>query len=156
MVLVVSLLAVLDGGCDAGGHVGAACVSECSDIRFAEVYLSCPTTTLTSVRLSGPCANGGDGSINPANFAYGNGGGIGSPIPGVCRVEFTFATGFTYSTDVEFTSMPTSQPASCPPCPPFVGPTKGAIFVDIPSDTCLAADAGADVGASDAADAGAE
>lgn len=78
---------------------------------------------------------------------------VGSPSPGECHIVLTFATGFTYSADVAFTS----QVVGCGACSPSIGPIGGPYTVDDPSDTCVAVhDAGAEAGATDAADANAE
>jgi hypothetical protein len=62
-------------------------------------------------------------------------------LRGVCHVELNFATGFTYSTDVTFTSMTS---VNCGTTAVYVGPTQVVFDVDNPSDTC------GDAGASDA------
>ena len=75
--------------------------------------------------------------------------------PGVCHVKLTFATGFTYSTDVTFASQ-SGGVCGGPQCKcgDILAPTPGPggftvpVTVNNPSDTCLAAageDAGADV-----------
>jgi len=101
--------------------------------------MSCGPTDLTSVTLSGPCATG---DASPSNYVWGYHGmflGIESSQPGVCHVELTFATGFTYSTDVTFALQPDPTRPGCAPCPAFVGPTQGRFMVNNPSTTCVAA-----------------
>ena len=77
---------------------------------------------------------------------------IGSRSPGVCAITLTFATGFTYSTNVTFTSQTLANLPGCPQCPAFIGPADGPFRVDNPSDTCVKAKT--DGGSIDAADAG--
>ncbi len=62
---------------------------------------------------------------------------VPSPGPGVCDVELTFATGFTYSAEVTFASMTCTTA-----CGSFIGPTAGPFMVNNPGDTCVALDAG--------------
>ena len=63
--------------------------------------------------------------------------------PGVCHIELTFATGFTYSTDVTFTQVSEDGCA----CPSLFAATSGPFTVNNPSDTCV--DAGLDAQAFD-------
>jgi hypothetical protein len=72
---------------------------------------------------------------------------INSPSAGVCHVELTFGTGFTYSADVTFTSEPGLTGPSCPwSCPMTTYPKLGAFAVNNPSTTCV--DGGSDAEAS--------
>ena len=57
-------------------------------------------------------------------------------------MQLTFATGFTYSTDVTFALQPDPGPPGCPSCPPYLGPTPSTFTVDNPAATCT--DAGVD------------
>lgn len=138
------LLAVVGGGCSEGG---AACPGSCGLGNAVEFDLSCDPADITNIPLSGGCAKG---DANPANYVCGKHDCIcvGSPIPGVCHVELTFATGFIYSADVTFTSQP-GDPGGpgCPPCPSYIAPTQGKFVVNNPSTTCI--DAGADADAAD-------
>lgn len=54
-----------------------------------------------------------------------------SSSAGSCHIELTFATGFTYSADVTFTSQ---TEGLCPGCAPYIGPTSGPFTVNNPSD----------------------
>jgi hypothetical protein len=75
--------------------------------------------------------------------------------PGVCHVQLTFATGFTYSTDVTFATQ-SGGVCGGPQCKcgDYLAPTSGPFTVHNPSDTCVAApDAGAE---GDAGDGGGE
>jgi hypothetical protein len=99
---------------------------------------------MTNVAVSGPCATGDAAlpysldSFNPQNLY------VGSLSPGICHVELTFATGFTYSTDLTF--MSSTQSSGC--CPgTYVTPTVNAFMVNNPSTTCV--DAGPEAGSTD-------
>jgi hypothetical protein len=69
---------------------------------------------------------------------------INSASAGVCHVELTFATGFTYSTAVTFESQSAPKPPVC--CPLLTAPTQSTFTVNNPSTTCVDAevDAGTD------------
>ena len=162
-VAALSLLVVL-GGCSAtkGGSVfsadgvpddsgnedgqagdqgdGCAVGLFCSGGGMVAIFeLSCGATDLTSVVLSGPCATG---DASPSHYLDGGTSVIiSSPSPGVCHVELTFATGFTYSADVTFVSE--SAGGACV-CPPNTAPTQTTFVVNNPSTTCL--DGGLDAG----------
>jgi hypothetical protein len=81
----------------------------------------------------------------------GNGAGSGrvfveSQSPGVCHIELTFATGFTYPADVTFTLHPggVCGGPQCK-CGDYLAPTSGPFTVNNPSNTCVAIpDAGDD------------
>jgi hypothetical protein len=63
-----------------------------------------------------------------------------SQVPGTCHVSLTFATGFTYATDIVFVE-------SAGPCGGnIVLPTQMSFEVNNPPSTCLVADAGANGG----------
>ena len=126
------LLLLLGVGC--GTH--NLCSGSCSVNRSATFVLSCSTTDLTSVAVSGPCASGHAGTSLE----------IESPSPGVCHVALTFATGFVYSADVTFVSQTDPEPAGCATCPPYITATQRTFMVDNPPATCIAAgtDAGRD------------
>ena len=163
-VAAVALLIVL-GGCsqakgssvfsgdafsgDSGNEVGQAgddsdgCALGlfCNDGTDAIFDLSCGPTDLTSVVISGPCAMG---DASPSNHVSGSESqyvSLSSPSPGVCHVELTFATGFTYSADVTFVSE--SAGGLCA-CPQSTAPTQSTFTVNNPSTTCV--DAGLDAG----------
>jgi hypothetical protein len=61
---------------------------------------------------------------------------VASTGPGTCHVQLTFATGFTYSTDVTFALQPDLGPLGCPSCPPYLGPIPSTFIVDNPAATC--------------------
>jgi hypothetical protein len=95
--------------------------------------LSCGAADLKNFFLSpGPCAMVDAGSSNYVS-AYGN-IYVASPTPGVCHVELTFATGFTYSTDVTFTAGTT--PPGCGSPLSYVGPNPIFFTVNDPSTAC--------------------
>jgi hypothetical protein len=105
----------------------------------ATFNLSCAAADLTNVAVTGPCA----GSFpHPSTDVPENSLNIYSPSSGVCHVELTFATGFTYSTDVTFTSS--TQTSSCCGDVTTVTPTQATFTVNNPSTTCV------DAGDSDA------
>jgi hypothetical protein len=129
-------------GCDGGS---LACTDSCGSLFTPATFeLSCGATSLTNVAVSGPCATDASAflysvdSMSPQNLY------VASFSPGVCHVELTFATGFTYSTDVTFMSM--TYTGSC--CGGTgVVPTPATLAVKNPSNTCV--DAGPDAGASE-------
>jgi hypothetical protein len=94
----------------------------------ATFQLSCSPNDLVSVVASGQC------STPDAGLPWAGAGtelyvavpGLG---PGVCHVEMTFATGFTYSMDVMFTSKST-----CGGCSYLT--TSGPFMVNNPPTTC--------------------
>jgi hypothetical protein len=121
------------------------CNISCPDLFTSAIFiLSCDGADLTNVAVSGPCATG-DGTIpysldsaDPTTLY------VGSTSTGVCHVELTFGTAFTYSTDVTF-SLSTQTGSCCPG--PYIAPTQATFTVKNPSTTCVDAgnDAGADV-----------
>jgi hypothetical protein len=147
-----------------------ACPNSCIGAAYAGFDLACSPNDLSSVVATGPCAT------PEAGLAYYTGGetdflvAVGSPEAGTCHVTLGFASGFTYDTDVTFTSQADPVPKGCSPCPSFIGPTAGPWTVNNPSITCVAlpsldagagpdaivtvsADAGIDAGIDAAADA---
>jgi hypothetical protein len=106
LALRAAVLGLLVGAC-------VGCSSKpppCSDVmRMNEpaiFNLSCGPTDLTSVALSGPCSVG---DASPSTYLYGAASkslSFDSPSPGRCHVVLTFATGFTYSTDVTWSRAP--------------------------------------------------
>lgn len=146
--LAVPLLVVIVGS---GGCVTAtyACSGLCPAGNSPAAFeLSCNPADLTSVVLSGPCATG---DTSPSGYLWSRGVSFTSPSPGVCHVELTFATGFTYSTNVTFTQVTEPTTPGCQPCPSFIAPTQGFFSVDNPGNTCV--DAGLDAGADGSGDA---
>jgi hypothetical protein len=135
---------LLAAGCD--GLEGHACPGGCTSAAFATFKLSCSPNDLVSVVASGPCAH------PDASLSWYTGAAtewfvaVGSESPGTCQVVLTFATGFTYSADVTFTSQTDPSPPGCGQCPAYIGPTGGPFVVDNPIDTCVAlVDAGDEV-----------
>lgn len=128
---VAAVLAAL-GGCN-----------ECPDRREGNdevgvaFLLACNPNDLTRVVVTGPCADP-DASLESYTGAATKWMvGVFSPSPGVCHIELQFATGFTYATDVTFTSQSDV-------CGSFIGPTSSPYHVNNPPNTCLASDAGDD------------
>jgi hypothetical protein len=140
----LGLLVVLGGGC--------VSPNDCAPLppppMQALIWLSCGATDLTNISVSAPCATG-DGDAS--NQVVAQGVSVLSPSPGVCHVELTFATGFTYATDVTFQSM---SRANCGTTEAYIGPTQGVFDVNNPSTTCV--DAGSETTADALADAGAD
>jgi hypothetical protein len=136
MACATSLVVVF--GCSGEGLLGvqSACPGGCTEEAFASFDLSCSPNDLMSVTASGPCAFP-DASPSSHSFAAGRSVVVRSAAPGTCHVVLTFATGFTYATDVTFTSHTDSTPAGCVPCPSYIGPTEGPIEVHNPSETCV-------------------
>jgi hypothetical protein len=116
------------------------CAPGCETVGAATFLLSCSPNDLTSVTVSGPCGTA-DASLSPETGREQGVVAILSPSPGVCHIELTFSTGFTYASDVTFTSQSVCS------CPSFIGPTGGPFVVDIPGSACV--DAGADTGSED-------
>jgi hypothetical protein len=123
--------------------------ADCSDVipgnEPAIFNLSCGPTDLTSVALSGPCSTG---DASPSNYLFGavsKSLAFDSPSPGRCHVFLTFATGFTYSTDVTFTSQTDTVPPGCH-VSSYTAPTQQTFTVNNPGGTCVVhnADAGVD------------
>jgi hypothetical protein len=133
----LGLLVVLGGGCSSTGDCSGGCAT-----GNATFVLSCGSTDLRGVQLSGPCATR---DASPSNYV--NSGDtafvdVTSPSPGVCHVELVFATGFIYSADVQFTLQSDNEPSHCA-CSSFVAPASQSTFVvNNPGSTCL--DAGHD------------
>ena len=136
---VASLLVVLEAGCSSS----SPCALPCGAIG-ATFNLSCNSNDLTSVVASGPC------SMPDASLSWYTGTGsqgtvtVYSSSPGTCHVQLSFASGFTFSTDVTFISQ---TEGTCGSCPSFTEPSSGEFTVDNPASTCVAVpDAGGDDG----------
>ncbi|HEY6460918.1 MAG TPA: hypothetical protein VIY73_12230 [Polyangiaceae bacterium] len=148
MRLVGSLLLLLLGSLAVGDACSAPepCCGTCPSSEPAAFQLACPSTDLQSVTASGPCTmpNATLASYLGDGVVYVRSGG-----PGVCHVDLTFATGFTYSVDVTFASQPggVCGGPQCS-CGDYVRPTGGPFVVDDPHTTCV--DSGVD-GSTDAA-----
>jgi hypothetical protein len=137
-VLLGVVLAVLGQGCSST----QACCTSCPAPEPAAFQLACSSTDLKSVVATGPCATP-DASLSSY---IGNGAVyVQSQSAGVCHVELTFATGFTYSADVTFTMRPggVCGGAQCK-CGDYPAPTSGPFKVNNPGTTCV--DAGPDGG----------
>ncbi|MGO9836601.1 MAG: hypothetical protein ACLP1X_20585 [Polyangiaceae bacterium] len=158
-VAALGLLVVVGGGC----QTTYSCPGGCTVGAYAVLELTC-RATVTSARLTGPCAPSGDAGagfgfscapVTEVPFSGCKEVHIAATVPGVCHVELTFATGFTYSTDVTFASQTDPEPPGCGQCPQYVGPASQATFiVDNPATACL--DAGSDEGADAPTDAPSE
>lgn len=94
---------------------------------------SCGVADLVAVDVSGPCATG---DASTPSHAYGEWVEIASPSAGVCHVQLTFTTGFTYSADVTFTSQ--TAEGDCVPSFSYVGPTQVVFPVTDPGESCMA------------------
>jgi hypothetical protein len=133
----LGLLVVFVGGCSK-----SACCGLCPASEPAIFELSCGSTDLTSVVATGPC----DTPYARASSYVSDGTVVvGSEGAGVCHVALTFATGFTYSADVTFTSKPggVCGGPECT-CPDPTLATSGPFPVNDPSNACV--DAGLDAG----------
>jgi hypothetical protein len=124
------------GSDDLPDPIHYACPGGCISAEFATFDLNCSHNDLVSVTASGPC------SMPDASLTWYTGAAteytvsVGSTSPGICHVDLAFATGFTYSADVTFTSQTLSSAPGCPECH-FIGPTGGPFVVGNPSDTCV-------------------
>jgi len=127
-------LVVVGGGCSAAS---ATCPGNCADPPPAVLDLSCGPTDLQSVVLSGPCAKGYDDATAPSQFVSGARQqlvDIPSLFAGTCHVELTFASGYTFATQIEFTY----QPGNAQDCTCGTNQANPAmITVPNPSATCL-------------------
>ena len=101
------------------------------------LHLSCSSTDLVRVELSGVCAS--DAGTAPNQYLVGPPGQIsfGAAQSGAFHFELTFGTGFVYAGDVQFQDE--NQPCGCAP---VVAPTQTDFQVNNPSNTC---DAGGDL-----------
>jgi hypothetical protein len=147
----LGLLVVLGGGCGKPGECGFLPYS--SPPPTSAIFdLSCVATDLVTVALSGVCATG---DASPSNYLSGQSVEISSQTPGVCHVELMFATGFTYSTEVEFTSKTWPiEYCNGSGSESYIGPTQVTFSVNNPSTTCV--DAGIDAMADTPTDASSE
>jgi hypothetical protein len=101
-------------------------------IPNATFELTCDSPDITSVAVSGPCEidAGASSYVSPRSIAIAN-----SPTPGVCHVELTFATGFTYATDVTFEPQPFTQ-CGGGQVDYYVEPTQSTFAVNTPPAPC--------------------
>jgi hypothetical protein len=143
-VLVAGILAVVGGGCGSTED----CCGGCPESEPAVLLTGCSDTDgLANVVVTGPCAltdvsGFQHGSTVPGEIFF------QGQSPGVCRIEITFVSGFTSSTDVTFTSQ-SGGVCGGPQCRcgDYLAPDSTLYNVNHPSDACGAADAGAIDGA---------
>ena len=131
-----SSVSLASGG--SGGEGPGACSNIASVDAAVTFNLACVPNDLTAATVSGPCAGNTGGDLTE----YVKGRSqlfFVSPSVGVCHLELTFASGFTYEADVTFTSMSDSCGRSS------VSPTQSPFAVDNPSSTCT--DGGSAAGA---------
>jgi hypothetical protein len=117
---------------------GRSACEFCRDATPATFHLSCSPNDLTSVVASGPCSMPNTAGLAFQTPTSGSDVAVFSAGAGVCHIELTFATGFTYSTDVTFTQVSEDGCA----CPSLFAAISGPFTVNNPSDTCV--DAGLD------------
>lgn len=134
------LAASVVGICRAIAGCSSSCDS-CIEAVYATMNLSCGPTDLEAIEFSGPCPSYGDGSVgdyfaDPGHRMI----AFGATATGTCHVTLRFASGFTYSTDVNFME----GSGGCSGCPNVLTPFPSPVNVNNPSSTCLLADAGAD------------
>ncbi|HEX8795612.1 MAG TPA: hypothetical protein VF765_31900 [Polyangiaceae bacterium] len=120
-------LALIPIGCRVGNS--SDCGGGCTTSAAATFHLACFPNDITSAAASSPC------TVSDLTFATRAGMvDVLRPSPGTCHVVLTFATGFTYATDVTFASLN----EGCG-CPNYIGPAMGGPFtVNNPPDTCVA------------------
>ncbi len=138
------LLTTLGSGCS---HT-YPCPDSCAESVGARFVLSCRPAEPPQVMASGACsgadATASESLANPVGSwvqIAGDSVNVFSPAAGACSVMLTFATGFTYSQDVTFTSESTPLPPGCE-CWQHTVPATASFAVDNPPETCADADAG--------------
>jgi hypothetical protein len=156
---VLGLLALL---CECGDNARAYTCA-CTDEVPSELKLSCPAV-IAHVELTGVCADAMDASAppgDPLDAATSDGASpaasqydlrcgsrtefptvcgyfvLGATAAGSCHVELTLASGFTYSTDLQFELRSAKETSDCPSCPPHIAPTVNTVIVSNPDDTCV-------------------
>jgi len=117
----------------ASGGSGGESPGACSNIGSVDAAvtfnLACVPNDLTAATVSGPCAGNTGGDLT--QYVKGRGQLMFvSPTEGVCHLELTFASGFSYGVDVTFTRASDSCGRSS------VSPTQSTFAVDNPSSTC--------------------
>jgi hypothetical protein len=123
------VLALLVVACSSGHE---ACSDSCIEASSATFNLACNPNDLVSVTATGPCANPEAGLSWYTGAATKWSAAVFAQSPGTCHIELTFATGFTYATDVTFVA----HTANCG-CPTYLGPEgPGGFEVQNPADTC--------------------
>lgn len=126
-------------GCNSGS--GGGCPGGCSGPAIVEFLLACSPSDLAAVNVTGPCITGDAG---PASYFTGDERSVlyvSSAQAGTCKVQLVFASGYTYSADVQFTQESNNVPAGCA-CATSVVPTQQTFHVTNPASTCQ--DAGSD------------
>jgi hypothetical protein len=123
---------VLTGACS----VEQECCGGCPEGRPASFELTCATTDLESVKVTGPCTGGGAGDYTIGNgevFVWGYAGGA-------CHVDLVFGSGFTYTADISFDTQPggVCGGPQCA-CPDYGTTDAGPLAVHNPSTTCVEA-----------------
>lgn len=125
--------AVLLGDSACSTSNGPGCSGDCPDFP-STLWMSCAPNDLSSVQVTGPCVGGVvglDGGVT--DYSVDQGGeyvSINSLAGGTCHVVLTFATGFVFATDVQFTVQGESCGCS------FIMPATAKVTVDNPSSTC--------------------
>jgi hypothetical protein len=116
------------------------CPGNCPDNVGVELDLGCGGADLTSVILTGAC-NDGD-ATSPALYMAGptqSGLTVQPVTAGTCHIQLVFGSGYTFSTDVQFTIK--NDGSGCP-CSQYLQPSVETIGVHDPGSTCASADAG--------------
>jgi hypothetical protein len=109
-----------------------------------ELVLACSPSDLVGVKVTGPCIAADAG---PAGYFTGSERSVlyvNSVQAGTCTVQLVFATGYTYSTEVQFAQQSNNVPAGCA-CATSIEPTQQTFHVENPASTCQ--DAGTDAAA---------
>jgi len=126
---VAGLLVVAGGGCQSHHD----CAGGCSSGSPVVFDLSCGGTDLTSEVLTGVCGpspSSPDFGGSHQQYVY-----LRSEQPGDCHVELIFATGFTFSADVHFSSQTDNTDPQCP-CG-YIQPDQTMFTVNNPTSTCV-------------------
>jgi hypothetical protein len=134
-MLAFGPLGVVVAAAGSTGCNAKACPAIAYQRRPAIFDLSCASTDLTAVDVSGPCAVA-DAGTSPGFYVRGGQIAISSDVAGVCHVQLTFVSGPTYSTAVTFSATVDDCGTTS------VEPTQSTFTVDNPSSTC--ADGGSD------------
>jgi hypothetical protein len=135
VLAILAAFAVVFGGCSLKSD--SICCGACPDSRPAVFNLPCSATNLQRVVATGPCATP---EASTASYMGNDAVFVRSQAPGLCHIELTFATGFTYSADITFASQPggVCGGPQCT-CPDYVAPTSGPVTI---GSSMACADAG--------------